>query len=118
MHELALASSLFKIMETTAAQNGGGRIEAATLRLGAMTHIEPETLSFAFDVVTRGTCAEGCQLRFERVPLTVTCPSCRFAGEIAPDAGACPQCGGVGLTVTGGREIELDSIELEELPHA
>ena len=118
MHELALAQSLFKIMETTAAQNGGGRIEAATLRLGAMTHIEPETLSFAFDVVTRGTRAEGCQLHFERVPLTVTCRECQFAGEISPDAGACPSCGAVGLTVTGGREIERDSIELEDEPHA
>jgi hydrogenase nickel incorporation protein HypA/HybF len=118
MHELALAHSLFTIMEKTAAANGGGRIEAATLRLGALTHIEAETLSFAFDVVTRGTSAEGCQLHFERVPLTVRCPQCHYSGEVAPDAGLCPACGAVGLTVTGGREIELDSIELEDKPHA
>jgi hydrogenase nickel incorporation protein HypA/HybF len=118
MHELALAQNLFTIMERTAVQNGGGRIEAATLRLGAMTHIEAETLSFAFDVVTRGTCAEGCQLVFVRVPLTIRCPACAFEGEISPDAAACPKCAAVGLAVTGGREIELDSIDLEDTPHA
>jgi len=118
MHELALAQSLFTIMDKTATANGGGRIEAATLKLGAMTHIDPETLSFAFDVVTRGTRAEGCQLNFERVPLTVRCPACAFEGEVNPEAVGCPKCSAVGLTVTGGREIELDTIDLEDSPHA
>ena len=118
MHEFALAQSLFSIMDRTASMHGGGRIESATLRLGIMVQIDPDALSFAFDVVTRGTCAEGCSLRLERVPLTVRCPKCAFAGAVKPDTLACPSCGAVGLTITGGREIELDSIDLEDESHA
>ena len=118
MHELALAQSLFDIIEKTARENGGGRVEAATLRIGAMTHVDPESLSFAFEVLSRDTLAEGCHLYIEKVPLAIRCPSCGFFGEISPESAQCPSCGGVGLAVTGGREIELKSIDLEDVPNA
>ena len=46
------------------------------LLLGEMTCVEPETLSFAFAVVSRGTRVEGCPLEIVRVPTRLRCRTC------------------------------------------
>jgi len=118
MHELALAQNLMAVIQKTVNDHGGGKVSSATLKIGALTHVEPETLGFAFSVVTRDTCAEGCQLYFERLPLVVRCSGCNFGGEVDVQSMMCPRCGAAGLQVVSGREIELSTIDLEESAHA
>ncbi|MBI5512014.1 MAG: hydrogenase maturation nickel metallochaperone HypA [Deltaproteobacteria bacterium] len=118
VHELALAQSLWGIIQRAAAPHADRRIERARLRLGMLTHVDPETLTFAFQAVTRGTKAERCELVFERVPVTARCGVCAFVGPSATEPGLCPSCGGAGLTVLTGRELEVVTIDVEDPPDA
>ncbi len=54
MHELSLAVSILEILECEIAQRSNGmprgRVPSLTVRVGSLSGIEPEALSFAWDV--------------------------------------------------------------------
>ena len=114
MHEVAVAQRMVEIALRAADANGGGRISAARLLLGKLTCVDPETLTFAFAVATRGTAAEGCRLEIVQVPARLRCHSCKAEHErefLEP----CPTCNAVGGEVLAGRELRLDTIDLEDV---
>jgi hydrogenase nickel incorporation protein HypA/HybF len=113
MHELSLAQSMVEILAPIAREHGATRVRTAHLLLGELTHADPETLGFAFEVATKGTLLEGCALAITRVPLTGRCPACGWEGPLALGDRECPACGGVGFSVTGGRELQLTSIDVD-----
>lgn len=119
MHELSLANDLLRLIEQVAAENGNHPVTGAHLLVGDLTHAEPETLRFAFEVITREhPLVRDCKLTIERVPIQVRCPACDFSGTLVPDHFACPKCDAVGLTVLAGRELRLSHIEVEDSDHA
>jgi hydrogenase nickel incorporation protein HypA/HybF len=95
-----------------AEKNGGGRVVGMRLLLGDMTSIEAETLTFAFDVVSRGTRAEGCALQIVRIPTRLRCRACgaERSGELLDPCA----CGLPGGEVLGGRELRVDTIDVED----
>ena len=113
MHEVALAQRMVDIAVNAAGENGGGRVIAARLLLGSLSGAEPDTLTFAFEIATRGTCAAGCVLHIVKIPARLRCWSCRREEERdLPDP--CPACGTAGGEVLAGRELRLDTIELDK----
>jgi len=113
MHEVGLAQRMLEIALETAQANGGGLVRGARLLLGQYAGADAETLRFAFDIAARGTPAEGCLLEIVKVPARLACRSCgtEFGGELLEP---CPACGHVGATVLQGRELRLDSLDLED----
>ena len=96
-----------------AKEHGGGRISGMRLLVGALTCVDRETLEFAFEVVTRGTPAEGCRLEIVRVPTRLSCRTCGAESErdlLEP----CQACGTVGGEVLAGRELRVDAIDLDD----
>jgi hydrogenase nickel incorporation protein HypA/HybF len=93
-------------------QNGGGRVVGMRLLLGEMTCVEPETLSFAFGVVSRGTRVEGCPLEIVRVPTRLRCRTC--GAERGGDLLDPCVCGVPGGEVLAGRELRLSTIDIDE----
>jgi hydrogenase nickel incorporation protein HypA/HybF len=114
MHELSIAQNIVETLERTARQNNATRVVSAVLKLGELTCIEPETLTFAFEVTAKGTAAEGCRLDIVRVPLRLRCDTCSWEGEMSMEASHCPSCAGETFKPTGGREIQLETMEIEE----
>lgn len=107
MHELALSSSLVDALREEAARRGFARVRRVTLAIGALSHVEPEAMAFCFDIVTRGTLAEGTELEIERPPGRAFCIDCGQEVAIAARGEACPGCGGFRLLVRGGEELRL-----------
>jgi hydrogenase nickel incorporation protein HypA/HybF len=113
MHELSIAQDMLDIALRTAAEQGGTRILALNAKIGEWSTVEPDALDFAFEVLRRGTIAEGAELRIERVPIACTCRDC--GNSFQPEEGIliCLRCGSRNLSLDSGREIALDSIEIE-----
>ena len=59
MHELSLAISLIEGIEAECAARGLPRVRAVHLRLGALSGVSQDALSFAYELACQGTALEG-----------------------------------------------------------
>jgi hydrogenase nickel incorporation protein HypA/HybF len=112
MHETSVAQRMVDTAIEVADQHGGGQVVGMRLLLGEMTCVEPETLSFAFGVVSRGTRVEKCQLEIVRVPTRLRCRTCGVerGGDLLEPC----VCGLPGGEVLAGRELRLLTIDIDE----
>jgi hydrogenase nickel incorporation protein HypA/HybF len=112
MHEMSLAEAVVRIVTDKARVAGAVRIRVVRLEIGALGHVEPAALSFAFEAVAPGTPAEGARLEITRAPGRARCDTCGAAVEIDRLGAACPACGAYGLTVLGGDELRVKEMEV------
>jgi len=114
MHELGIMESALAAVKRHADGNNARQVNRIVLRIGALAGVEIESLRFAFDVVSRGTIAEGADFEIEEVPVEVYCHGCHveFAVESGGFIFTCPNCGDLCGEIRRGRELELSRIEL------
>jgi len=117
VHELAVTEGILKVALEAAAQAGRARILAIDLVIGDLSGMVDDSIQFYFDILSRDTAAAGATLRFRREPANVTCQACGAAYTAQPPLRPlCAQCGSAQLRVVGGRELRVESIEVEEGP--
>lgn len=88
------------------------RILRIRLRVGRLSGVVPEALTFAFDAVAAGTIAEGGCLEIEEVGVVCFCETCSQQFSTESWFFECPTCGRPSRQVLHGEELELDSLEL------
>jgi hydrogenase nickel incorporation protein HypA/HybF len=115
MHELSIADAIV----TIACRHAAGRsVTRVDVRVGHLRQVVPDSLGFAFELVSAGTELEGAELVIEDVPATVRCNACAADSTLAEFPAHCSACGGFDVEVTGGEELLVDSLELDEEPTA
>lgn len=62
MHELSLCQSAVEIIQRQAEQHDVKRVTAVWLEIGALSCVEESAVRFSFEIVCRGTVAQGCDL--------------------------------------------------------
>ena len=114
MHEVSVMRNLLDIVEATADREGAERLDVIHLRIGEMAGINFESLEFAFEILSKGTKAEGGRLEYDSVDLIARCTECSH--EFDPDelVFRCPECGSGRVDIIAGREMEVDYILLYE----
>ncbi len=113
MHELSLAEALVEQLTEVANREGAQKIVSIDLELGAMSGVEREPFEFSFPIVARGTIAEGAELRFDEVPLRVSCRACgESTGPEYPYV-VCEACGSNDVEVVGGKDFKVKSMEVD-----
>jgi len=112
MHEVGIMMEAVRMAIETARNRKASQIHRLRLRVGAMSGAVPDVLTFAFDVVCRGTLAEGATLEIEAVPATCWCAPCAAEFESADFLGECPKCGAPSSELRRGRELELAAVEV------
>ena len=110
MHEVSLMENLLAIVEKAAADQGGSPVNVVHLRVGEMAGVNADALRFAFEIMRKGTAAEGAELEIERVPLRVRCRRCGAEEHPRDFVFICGACGGSDVEILGGREMEVDYI--------
>lgn len=111
MHELAMAESLLRLVEQEAARHPGTRVVRVGLRVGEWSGVEPEALAFCFEVLTRDSPLGPLELAMEMVAPRRSCSAC---GAESANGSACARCGATARTTTGGDELELAYLEVED----
>lgn len=112
MHEVGLMQQALEIALEHAAQHKAQGICRITLRVGALSGVVPEALSFAFEVLTRGTIAEGADLEMETVPVICFCAACEQEFSPPDLFYECPRCQQLSTQVRRGQELEVASLEV------
>jgi hydrogenase nickel incorporation protein HypA/HybF len=87
------------------------RVEVA---VGHLRQAAPSALSFGFELVTMGTPLEGAKLHVRQVPVRGRCRHC--GEEVEPEAWplACPVCASFELAITGGEELYVEALEVDD----
>ena len=111
MHELSIADAVFGVASRHAE---GRRVTRVDLRVGHLRQVVPDALEFAWQLVTQGTDMDGAELVIEEVPATVRCRTCGAETQLEGFPAHCAPCGGLDVDVTGGEELLVDALELEE----
>jgi hydrogenase nickel incorporation protein HypA/HybF len=110
VHELTIAEQTVHIAISEAKDR---RVTVINLVIGELSSVVEESIRFCFDAVSRGTKAESATLSLRKVVALVECSHCSFRFGLGI-AGGCPRCGNLGGTVIQGRELYIESIEVED----
>ena len=117
MHELSIASSVVDAVAESLRQYPGARVLEVRLRVGALAAVVEDSLQFCWEIATEGTGLAGARLAVTPVPVTVHCDACGADGELKSlQDFRCPRCGEPASDVRGGRELEIESVEIEDEP--
>jgi hydrogenase nickel incorporation protein HypA/HybF len=115
MHELSIAASIVDSVTESASAYPGARVKEVRLRVGALASVIEDSLQFCWGLATEDTPLAGAALVINMLPVIVHCDGCGADTEIAGvQSFRCPRCGELAADLRQGRELEIESIELEE----
>ena len=113
MHEMSIVSGVIDAVVPSAEQAGATRVLAITLRIGDMTEVVDEALEFAFEALTDGTLCEGAQLIVNKILPRSLCFECGNEFDHDRFHRTCPACGSYETRLVAGKELEIESIEVD-----
>ncbi|MBY0430486.1 MAG: hydrogenase maturation nickel metallochaperone HypA [Rhodospirillales bacterium] len=113
MHEMSLTEGVIRVLEDQAATHGFTKVKTIWLEIGELSSVDPGSMAFCFEAVSRGTLAEGAVLDIIRVPGNAFCMGCGRSVALARLGEPCPECGSYLLTVTAGEEMRVKELEVE-----
>lgn len=142
MHELSIAESILDAVREEAQKRPGAHVSKVAVRVGALSGVEPEALSFGFECLVRGTDLEPLALVIELIPRRQRCPACDLTFDAGDDKNkaegpepealsssgfgfgprtsdlgpslACPRCANAETILAGGEELDIAYLEVEE----
>lgn len=108
MHELNLATEIYRTCRATIDARGPGRLDSARVAIGELAAVEPGLLVYAWEAVVSGGRDAAAKLEVEWHPARQTCDACGEVKERAPGdwLGICPTCGGP-VQIAGGDELDV-----------
>jgi hydrogenase nickel incorporation protein HypA/HybF len=110
VHELSIAQA---IVDVAARHAGASRVVRVWVQVGHLRQVVPSALEFAFELCAHGTPVEGAALELEELPVRVACRTCGVVTGPEAFPLACGVCGGLGVDVVQGEELQVESLELE-----
>jgi hydrogenase nickel incorporation protein HypA/HybF len=115
MHELSIVASVVDSVTESLEAYPGARVEEVRLRVGALAGVVVDSLEFCWEIATEGTALEGSRLVVKTVPVVMHCEPCDADVEMQGlQSFRCPRCGEPCSDLRQGRELEIDSIEIED----
>ena len=113
MHELAITQSMLEIVLKQAEQAQAKKVTKINLVIGDMTGVVSDSVQFYLDILTKETIAEGAAVSFTMVPSQAKCRTCNQTFELKEFDWTCPNCQGNIIDVISGKELLVESIEVE-----
>ena len=104
MHEFSVMSQVVSAIIPEAEKRNAIAVKVVHLEVGILTSLGKEQLTFAYEVLTKGTVLEGSELSIADVQPEVKCTACQYSGPVdyledpffhnmVPRL-SCPECGG------------------------
>jgi hydrogenase nickel incorporation protein HypA/HybF len=114
MHELGIAEAIVDRVKQESEKRGGARVTKVGVRVGELSGVDPDALSFGFEMLVKDTPFEGLALEIDFRKRVQRCAACGRAFETDMLFGACPDCGSSDTACIAGDELDIAFIELED----
>lgn len=113
MHEMGITQGILAAAFDAATDAGATRITEIRITIGDLTEIQTFALDFAFESLTPGTMAEGAKLVVTQLSPRSHCLECDLTYDHDRFEMLCPQCGAFNVELLQGRELRIDSIDID-----
>jgi len=115
MHELAIVETLIDQVAKELQRVGQeGPVARLELSVGRLSGVNCESLRFAFKMIASGTILDNTELWIEEPKAVCQCRACQAKTEIDDLVTQCPRCQSGDIVIEGGRDLTLQSIDLED----
>ena len=115
MHELAIVEALIdQVQKELERVDQKGRVLRVELSIGRLSGVCCDSLRFAFGLLAPGTCVENAEITIQEPKAVCHCRTCGIRQEIDDLVFQCPQCGSDDIVIESGRELMLQSIDIED----
>lgn len=124
MHELSIVMSVVEqVTETLVGRPellpDGARVKEVRLRVGALAAVVEDSLQFCYGIASEGTPLQGSVLVVHLLPVVMHCERCDADVELdGLQSFRCRKCGEPVGDLRQGRELEIESIEIEDAEEA
>ena len=108
-----MVTGVVESVRQAAEANHADKVLKVSLSVGEMTEAIEDSLRFAFEVLTEGTISEGAELDINIVKPKSRCLDCGAEYEHDRFHMMCPKCGSYATQLIAGREMQIDSIEVD-----
>jgi hydrogenase nickel incorporation protein HypA/HybF len=115
MHELSIVDALIEQVGREVQRSGHrGKVLGVEISIGRMSGVNCDSVRFAFELLTPGTLVEGTKIVIHEIKASCRCHVCNALVEIDDLVCKCPKCGGDAITIEGGRDLLLQSIDVAD----
>ncbi len=115
MHELSIVDALIEQVHSEVDRSGqSGRVTRLELTIGRLSGVTADSIRFAFELLAPGTLLERAELVITEPRAVSHCQQCGARTQIDELLAACPACGSAEVSIRGGQELILQTIELED----
>lgn len=118
MHELSIASEILDRAKVASEENGGARVTKIGLRIGAISGVDADALTFGIEALSKDTPVQGLVLEVELCKRRLRCTACLAEFEPEGFATSCPTCQCDESVCIAGKELDVMFFELEDPPCA
>jgi len=116
MHELSIVASVVDTVTESLAAYPGARVLEVRLRVGVLASVVVDSLEFCWGIATDGTRLAGSKLVVTMVPILAHCAECAADVELeGVQSFRCPRCGQPSSDLRQGRELDIESYEIDEI---
>jgi len=114
LHELSIAAAILDRVAAEAARHAGSRFTKVGVRVGELSGVDPEALSFGFQALTMESEWGRLALEIEYCPRRQRCRHCQHTFPSDNYETQCPKCGAAETEVAAGEELDIAFIETED----
>ena len=115
MHELSIVEALIEQVGREVQRAGQhGKIICIELIIGRISGVNRDSLRFAFDLLVPGSPVEGAKIVIHEAKPICRCQTCNARVEVDDLVFKCPKCTSDDIIIEGGRDLLLQSIEVED----
>ncbi len=112
MHELGIARDILDVVDQYITEKQMPLVRSIRIRIGRLSGIVPDSLSFCFEAIVADTPMSGASLNMVQVPTRAECQDCGNSFEIEEPAFVCASCSSGRVKVVSGTELQVMDIEL------
>jgi len=113
MHELQITQSVLDIVLRKSQEAQASKVTRINLVIGELAGFAPNCIEFYFDSLSKDTIAEGAVLDFQSIPVQLRCRVCSTTFDPRDTEWVCPGCHSQSIEIVGGKELYINSMEVE-----
>jgi hydrogenase nickel incorporation protein HypA/HybF len=113
LHELGVATQIAQLVTRVMDEHAARAVGEIRVEIGALSCVDPDSLEFCFQAITKGTRLENARLKMEEVKPRARCRLCNQEYEVRWDDFRCGSCGSSEFDILAGRDISVKEVEVE-----